>query len=70
MGTDTLALLLNLLERGLLTLSLLALLGLNELILATIVLLQSKKAKLSGSGSLHCRWYSMCCVQHGNAFVG
>ena len=44
MGTDTLALLLNLLECGLLTLSLLALLGLNELILTAIVLLQSKKA--------------------------
>lgn len=43
-GTDTLAMLLHLLQRGLLTLSLLALLGLKELFLSTVVLLQSKKA--------------------------
>ena len=43
MGSDTLALLLHLLERGLLALSLLTLLGLKELILPTIALLQSKE---------------------------
>lgn len=42
--SDTLAMLLHLLQRGLLTLSLLALLGLEELFLSSIVLLQSKKA--------------------------
>ena len=42
MGSDTLALLLHLLERSMLTLSLLALLGLKELFLSTVILLQSE----------------------------